>query len=203
MRKTCGILLFLAATAPVWANLVFAVGPGGGLTLPVSGNIERFQPSWGAGIDARATGFEPILGLGLSAGYTRFVGPYRDSVRADSSSYNYRYVPIAVYLFTDFSGVLPNAPVLPYLKLGAGPCYWDLRKNTAFLTTLDSAMSHQWDYDFTVSVGAEKHLGHLPLAVYLDLTANYITSSHFERYGALDQDESYAQVSLGLRYFFR
>jgi hypothetical protein len=99
--------------------------------------------------------------------------------------------------------VFPNAPVLPYLKLGAGPCYWDLRKGTDFLNTLDSSKSHQWDYDFTVSVGAEKHLGRLPLAVYLDLTANYITSSHFEKYGALDQDESYAQVSLGLRYFFR
>ena len=194
--------LLLAAAMPLWAKLEFAAGPSGGLTLPLGGNIQHYQPSWGAGVDARVTGFQPILGLGLSAGYTRFVGPYHDSIRADSSRFNYRFVPIAAYLFTDFSKVFPNAPVLPYLRLGAGPCYWDLRSDTAFLTTLDSTRSHQWDYDFTVSVGAEKRLAQLPLAVFLDLTANYITSSHFERYGALDKDESYAQVSLGLRYLF-
>jgi hypothetical protein len=202
MRKICAVFLVLVASAPLWAGLNLAVGPGGGLALPLGGNIQHFSPSWGAGLDVRVTGFQPILGLGLSAGYTGFTGPYNDSLRKDSTNISYHFVPVAVYLFTDFSKVFPDAPVLPYLRLGAGPCYWNTLKGDTTFTTLDTTRSSQWDYDFTVTVGAEKRLGTLPLAVYLDLTANYITSSHFEKYGALDKDESYAQVSIGMRYLF-
>jgi hypothetical protein len=180
-----------------------AVGPAGGLTVPLGGNIVHYQPSWVTGFDIRVTGFQPVIGLGLSAGYTRFRGPHNDSITNDSSKFSYRYVPATVYLLTDLSRIFTRPPFFPYLRIGVGPCYWDVRYDTMFFTTLDSTKSRQWDYAFSATLGAEKRLGRLPLSVFLDLTANYVTSSHFEKYSPLDKDESYAAVSLGFRYHLR
>lgn len=199
--------LLLLVTVPVWAGTEFSIGPAGGMALPLGGNIRRYQTGFGAGLDVRVTGFQPVVGLGVSGGYVRFAGPYHDSLRKDSSRYNYRYIPVAVYLLTDFSRLFSDAPVRPYLRLGAGPCYWDWRCDSAFFyyTQPDSSRlsSRQWDYDFLLALGAERRLGNLPLSAFIECTGEYITSSHFEKYSVLDKDESYARLALGFRYHLR
>ena len=203
MRRTAAFFLLFLASFPAWGGPNFAFGPSAGLVLPLDGSISHSLPSWGAGIDFRVTGFQPVVGLGLEAGYTRLHGPYRDSLRRDSSSYRYRYVPATLYLFTDFSRILGNTPaVLPYFRMGLGPCLWDLRRNGRLVPTPadTTRRSNQLDYAFIAGIGVERRLGRLPLAVFIDLSASYITSSHYEKYSAYDKDESYATASLGCRY---
>jgi hypothetical protein len=194
-------VLALVLVAPAWAKLDLAFGPGGGLALPLGGDITHSPLSWNAGLDARVTGFQPVVGLGLSASYSGFPGAYHDSLRQDSSAYYFRHVPVTAFLFTDLSRIAPRTGLLPYFRIGVGPCYWDLRRDNSLVTLLDSSLSRHLDYAFIASLGVEKRLPNLPLAVYLDLTGNYIASSHFDQYGVYDKDESYAQVSAGIRYF--
>jgi len=202
MRICVALVLGGLCVSPAWGALDLALGPSVGLTLPLSGDITHSPAGWSAGLDARLTGFQPVVGLGLSISYAGFPGPYHDSLRQDSSAYYYRYVPGLVYLFTDLSRVMPKTGLLPYLRLGAGPCYWDLRRDNSFVTLLDSTLSRHLDYAFTAAIGVEKRLPRLPLTVYLDLTGNYVASSHFDKYGVYDKDDTYAQISVGVRYLF-
>jgi hypothetical protein len=194
----CLAMMPLALTAGV----EFAFGPAAGVTLPLDGSIRRSDPSWHAGIDFRVTGFQPIVGLGLSAAYTRLQGPYRDSLRRDSSAYSYRYLPAAAYLFTDFSRIAGNSPVRPCFRLGFGPCLWDLRRGGDLLPTPgdSSQLSREFDYAFIAGIGLERRLGRMPIAIAFDLTGWYVTSTHFEKYTAFDRDESFATAALAIRY---
>ena len=200
-RLFLGLLFLLSATL-LHGDMQYAVGASPGLMIPFSGDIQNFQATIAPGLDFRMTGFSPVVGLGISAGYGMIRGPYRDSLRKDSSAYTYRYLPISAYLLTDFSGLMTNPPVLPYFRIGGGPCYWDLRRDNDFLITGDSTPSHQWNYILQATIGAERRLGSLPLSVFLEATADYVASSDFVRYGPMDQDEAYAVVRLGLRYQF-
>jgi hypothetical protein len=195
--------LLLAFGLPLYAGVQFAAGPAGGFAGPVSGNIKRYQSSYGLAFDVRVTGFRPIVGAGVCAAYARFKGPKSDSLPADSSRFNYRYLPFALYAFTDLSRIFERSPVLPYLRIGAGPCFWDLRYDTTRFMTLDSTMSYHHDWLLLAGLGAEYKIPSLPLAVALDINADYITSTHFEKYGPYDKDELFAMISLGLRYRLR
>jgi len=199
MRLRTWLALLLLTSAPLWAGLNFAVGPGGGLALPLGGNIRNYQPALDAGLDVRLTGFQPVVGLMLTGGYLQFKGPSSSNPANDSSKFTYRYYPTALCAFTDFSGLMAKPVVRPYLRLGIGPCYWDLRYNGQLLTTLDTSQSGQLDYNLVAGLGAEYRLPKLPLAVFAEFSADYITSTHFEKYSYLDKDEYFTLLNVGLR----
>lgn len=193
----------MLSSVPLWAGIQWTLGPGGGLALPLGGNIGSYQPSLGGCFDIRATGFQPVLGFALTGGYARFKGPSNDNPLADSSKLVYQYVPAALGLFTDFTPLMPGTPVRPYLRMGLGPCYWDLRYDGQLLPTLDTSTSKQLDCVITGAIGAEYRLPRLPIALFAEFTADYITSTHFEKYYYLDKDEYFALAAFGIRYTFR
>lgn len=199
-RQLLAILLLLPA-ALLQGAVQFSAGASPGLALPFSGNISNYQPAFAPGIDLRVTGVVPVMGMGLNAGYAEMIGPYRDSLRRDSSSYSYRYVPVAITLFTDFSPLMTNPPVTPYLSFGAGPTYWEIRRNGDLFMVADSTQSRQWNYVMQGTLGVEKRLGKVPLSVFLEATADYVAGSDFERYGYSDEDDVFAEFRLGLRYY--
>ena len=96
MKSRVWFALFLLSSAPLWAGLNFALGPGGGLGLPLGGNIRNYQPALDAGLDVRLTGFQPVVGLALTGGYVQFKGPSSSNPANDSSKFTYRYFPTAL-----------------------------------------------------------------------------------------------------------
>lgn len=203
MKSRVWFVLLLLSSVPLWASVQWALGPGGGLALPLGGNIGKYQPALGGGFDVRITGFQPVLGFALTGNYARFKGPSSSDPLADSSKFAYQYVPAALCLFTDFSPLIPGTPIRPYLRTGLGPCYWDLRYGGQLLPTLDTSTSKQLDCVITGAIGAEYRLPRLPVALFAEFTADYITSTHFEKYYYLDKDEYFALAGIGIRYLFR
>lgn len=199
MKLRIWFALLLLSSAPLWAGLNLALGPGAGLALPLGGEIRNYQPALDAGLDVRLTGFQPVVGLALTGGYVQFKGPSSSNPANDSSKFTYRYFPTALCAVTDFSGLMTKPVIHPYLRLGIGPCYWDLRYAGQLLTTLDTSKSSQLDYNLTGAVGAEYDLPKLPLAVFAEFTADYITSTHYEKYSYLDHDEYFGLLNVGLR----
>jgi hypothetical protein len=187
----------MAATL-LHANVQWTVGASPGLALPSGGDIEHYQAGFAPGIDLRLTGFAPVIGVNLAAAYASMSGP-----TGDSSQLSNRYVPVTVSIFTDFSPLIPNATVLPYLRLGLGPCYWDIRNHGVLFRTLDSTQSKQLDYDLQAAAGVEKNLGRSPLSVFAEVTADYITSTHYRKYGIYDKDDFFTVLRIGLRFHTR
>lgn len=200
LKKVTVALLLTICCGLASAAPQLSAGASPGYAFPIGGNFTRYQPGLALRVDARLTGLQPVIGYGLTLGYAGFKGPKSADPQADSSKFSYRFLPIAVYLFTDLSQVLARSPVLPYLHLGAGPTWWDIRYDNRHFTTGDSTPSTQWDYVLAVTVGAERRFNKVPLSVFAEVSADYITGSHLYRYGPLDEDEAYAVLSAGLRY---
>ena len=203
MKLRAWLVILLMMSAPLWARVDFALGPGGGLGLPLGGNIQHYQPALGPGFDLRVTGFQPVVGFALTSSYYRFKGPASSNPLLDSSKFTHQYVPIALCVLTDFSPLFTKPAVRPYFRFGLGPCYWDLRYGGQLLPTMDTGTSKQVDFVLTGALGAEYRFGRLPLAAFAEFTADYITSTHFEKYYYFDKDEYFALASVGIRYLFR
>ncbi|MEO0108325.1 MAG: hypothetical protein ABIK62_04045, partial [candidate division WOR-3 bacterium] len=123
MKSASCLLALVVLVNSVQGAAQWTLGASPGLGVPAGGNIRHFQPGFAPGLDLRLNGLTPVVGLGLSASRVGIKGPYHDSLRRDSSNYTYSFLQASLSLFTDFSPLLSEPLLHPYLRFGAGPAY--------------------------------------------------------------------------------